>query len=91
MNAAEKFLHLQAETSRNLINFLGVELDLCHSMIELAKSTGNATHRASLLATVGNAIHSVRHFEGRVKDEEIRASINQRLARIEAMTKEIGS
>ena len=91
MSPAEKFAQLEAESSRNLVNFLGIELDLCHSMLDLANGTHNEDHRASLLATVMTAIRTVRHFEGRVKDQGVRASIEERVISIEALVREVPS
>ena len=74
---------LQQRSRENLIRFLRTELDIAQTFREIAEGTDRAEHRAQLVDKIRVVVETVRHFEGKVDDEEVRRQIAERVEVLE--------
>ena len=84
MTASEQFAVLREQSLRNLSEFLRIELDLADTLLEMSRATQDPGHRERLLENVQTAIVTVRHFEGRLVDPEMRNALRDRADELEA-------
>jgi hypothetical protein len=73
----ERVRELGSRAQDNLFNFLQLELDLGRTMIGLAKTTRSTDYRRRLLDKVRLIIKTIRHFERRINDRDLRSRIHQ--------------
>ena len=77
-----------AKTQHTLVDFLRTELEIIPTLVKsaaLAKSAGHLDHYASAKEMVFKAAETARRFMVRVKDNETRAEIAERLAELERL------
>jgi hypothetical protein len=83
---AGQFDQLVAQSRQQLVEFLNTEIQLAGTFTEMAateRDLGNQEHFAHAKADVKKAVDTIRHFLGRVEDEETRAAISERCAELE--------
>lgn len=84
MSPSEQFVALREQSLKSLAEFLRIELDLADTLLQMAHASQDAGHRERLLESVQTAIVTVRHFAGRLTDEEARNGALERADRLEA-------
>jgi hypothetical protein len=86
MNSEDQFEQLVAQSRQQLLEFLNTEIQLAGTFSEMAatvRDLGNQEHYAHAKGDVKKAVDTIRHFLGRVEDEETRAAIGERCAELE--------
>jgi hypothetical protein len=69
-------VELLRQSQDNLVTFLEIELDLANTMLKILNTTRDEDHRKRLIQNIQAVVDTVRHFEGRVEDRNVRTKLH---------------
>ena len=79
------FLELERRTQKNLIDFLNIDLEIAFTMCAMAKATHDREHKMQLIGNIQTALKTIRHFERRLTDSDVRGAIHNKADRLEKL------